>query len=477
MTSAPNTPNRQGRLNRLINIVSKPFSKPLAWLWGRGFRFLIIIDASLLVLAMALINYCRFGSEWPTYPLRHYWVGFTIAAAIQALVNYFSGLYEREPDIGSRPWLPRVSLAMAIGIAIDGFAALVTDRYLMPRLNLFFLLIVGSLTLTGARYLSRLMARQRRGPARLILVGPANERARVREIIENEQPSSEVVFESQSLDDLEDQASLHDVTDILILDIDTMARTDSGQFIRMSEAGIGLHQRISSLETMLGLRAVRQISGIPFTRLHTQALSSHQSRLKRILDLAIILLASPFLILALLATATYVRCFAGKGVLYRQQRVGYLEQNFQILKFRTMIKNAEGTSGPKLSYENDPRVLSPLKWVRASRLDELPQIWNVLRGEMSLVGPRPERPELVEEIAREVPGYERRHRIKPGVTGMAQVYGRYNSSPAHKLGYDLQYLANWSVMLDIQIMLSTFFTVLRPTIERMKKSNRNTVED
>ena len=96
---------------------------------------------------------------------------------------------------------------------------------------------------------------------------------------------------------------------------------------------------------------------------------------------------------------------------------------------------------------------------------------------MSLVGPRPERPELVEKIAREVPGYERRHRIKPGVTGMAQVYGRYNSSPAHKLGYDLQYLANWSVMLDIQIMLSTFFTVLRPTTERMKKSNRNTVED
>ena len=115
---------------------------------------------------------------------------------------------------------------MAIGIAIDGFAALVTDRYLMPRLNLFFLLVVGSLTLTGARYLSRLMARQRRGPARLILVGPANERARVREIIENEQPSSEVVFESQSLDDLQDQ-SQHDVTDILILDIDTMARTDS----------------------------------------------------------------------------------------------------------------------------------------------------------------------------------------------------------------------------------------------------------
>ena len=130
------------------------------------------------------------------------------------------------------------------------------------------------------------MARQRRGPPFVSSSSDQQMSVAFREIIENEQPSSEVVFESQSLDDLQDQASQHDVTDILILDIDTMARTDSGQFIRMSEAGIGLHQRISSLETMLGLRAVRQISGIPFTRLHTQALSSHQSRLKRILDLA-----------------------------------------------------------------------------------------------------------------------------------------------------------------------------------------------
>jgi lipopolysaccharide/colanic/teichoic acid biosynthesis glycosyltransferase len=97
--------------------------------------------------------------------------------------------------------------------------------------------------------------------------------------------------------------------------------------------------------------------------------------------------------------------------------------------------------------------------MRAMRADELPQLVNVLRGEMSLVGPRPERPELETVIAAGVPGYTRRHELPPGITGMAQVYGRYGSSPEAKLGYDLQYLANWSLVLDLEILARTVWVV------------------
>ena len=169
---------------------------------------------------------------------------------------------------------------------------------------------------------------------------------------------------------------------------------------------------------------------------------------------------SPIWLAVLGATALYVRIVAGSGVIYRQTRVGYLEQHFHILKFRTMVKDAEGQLGPQLSLRDDPRVIPGLRWLRTSRFDELPQIWNVIRGDMSLIGPRPERPELVAEIEERVPGYERRHDVKPGMTGLAQVQGRYDSDPGHKLGYDLQYLANWTLILDVQILLRTVQVVL-----------------
>ena len=103
-----------------------------------------------------------------------------------------------------------------------------------------------------------------------------------------------------------------------------------------------------------------------------------------------------------------------------------------------------------------------LRWLRSTRLDELPQLWNVLRGEMSLVGPRPERPELTVDIERSVSGWVRRHQLPPGLTGLAQIHGRYATNPEYKIGYDLQYLVNWSPVLDLQILARTVWVVLVP---------------
>jgi len=188
-------------------------------------------------------------------------------------------------------------------------------------------------------------------------------------------------------------------------------------------------------------------------------MAAHQLRLKRLFDLVVVIVTAPVTLVVVAALALWVRLRAGKGVLYRQRRVGRHGTQFEVLKFRTMGHNAEAT-GPQLATEDDPRVIAGLRWMRSMRADELPQLWNVVRGEMSLVGPRPERPELVAEISRNTAGYARRHELPPGITGMAQVYGRYDSTADSKLGYDLQYLVNWSLALDMQILARTVTVVL-----------------
>jgi lipopolysaccharide/colanic/teichoic acid biosynthesis glycosyltransferase len=246
---------------------------------------------------------------------------------------------------------------------------------------------------------------------------------------------------------------------VLLLDLAAFESAFPEPLATLDRYEVGVHQRVSAHETLLGLKSVRQIAGMPFTRMRTHAVASHQLRLKRFFDLVLVGVTIPLWVPLIGLTAVYVRIRAGTPVLYRQRRVGRDGALFTVVKFRTMVVDAE-TAGPQLADRDDPRVVRGLAWMRSSRVDELPQLWNVLKGEMSLVGPRPERPELVAGIEREVPGYARRHELPPGLTGMAQVYGRYETSADHKLGYDLQYLVNWSLILDVQILLRTVWVVL-----------------
>jgi lipopolysaccharide/colanic/teichoic acid biosynthesis glycosyltransferase len=130
-----------------------------------------------------------------------------------------------------------------------------------------------------------------------------------------------------------------------------------------------------------------------------------------------------------------------------------------MIKFRTMVADAE-EGGPRLAKRNDSRIVRGLGWFRSTRADELPQLYNVLLGQMSLVGPRPERPEIAHELAARVPGYERRNELPPGLTGLAQIQGYYTTDAGYKLGYDLQYLVNWTPILDLQILAKTVWVVL-----------------
>jgi exopolysaccharide biosynthesis polyprenyl glycosylphosphotransferase len=434
-------------------------SGPLAWMWARGFRFLFVLDAVALFATMVAINLVRFGWDWPTYPRSHYWVGFSIATVIHLLINYFAGLYEREPRLGYRPWLPRVAVAMAIGVAFDGLAAVLTERYLMPRFNLAILLVVGSLVITANRTFSRALANRRRGPSRVLLVGHGEAVALAERHFASD-VDAEVVGTVDDTSGLFDAVHRSEATDVLLLDISAFSAAFPEPLTALDREGIGVHQRVSARETLLGLQAVREIAGLPFTRMRTHAMAAHQLRLKRLFDIVVVLGLLPLWLPVLAVLALWVRLRAGAGVIYRQTRVGMRGEHFTVVKFRTMRHDAEA-AGAQLSGQQDPRVVPGLRWMRSTRADELPQLWNVLRGEMSLVGPRPERPELIQRIEQDVAGYARRHELPPGITGFAQINGRYETDPAYKLGYDLQYLVNWSLVLDVQILLRTILVVLR----------------
>lgn len=435
------------------------FAPGLVPLWRRGFRVLFVVDAVSLYALMVLINLVRFGTNWPTYPLSHYWVGFGIATVIHLVVGYFTGLYEREPRLGQRPWLPRVVLAMAIGIGADGVAFVALDRYLMPRINLAVLFVSGSLAIVLNRHLSRRFGLRWQGPPRVVVVGSGESVETVVAQLGQSDRAAIVVASLESTDDLVDEVHRTRATDVLLLDVGAFGQVFPEPLATLENEGVGFLQRVGPEETLLGLQSVRNVGGMPFVRLRVHALPSHKAKLKRGFDLVLVLALSPLILLCIATVSAYVLVRAGRPVLYRQSRVGRNGREFTLLKFRTMVVDAE-KHGAVLATTDDPRVVPALKWMRSTRADEIPQLWNVVVGDMSLVGPRPERAELIRPIAESVPGYERRHEMRPGLTGLAQVEGRYHTDAAFKVGHDLQYLVNWSLALDVQILLRTIWVVL-----------------
>jgi exopolysaccharide biosynthesis polyprenyl glycosylphosphotransferase len=185
--------------------------------------------------------------------------------------------------------------------------------------------------------------------------------------------------------------------------------------------------------------------------------------MKNLSDLLIafclVLLTLPLMIIV----AVTIKCDSRGPVFYRQERVGLGGRRFMLLKFRSMIQDAEPEGRPVWAAEHDPRVTRIGRFIRRTRIDELPQLFNVLRGDMSMIGPRPERPYFVEQLNEIIPSFAERHRIKPGITGWAQVnypYGASIDDARKKLNYDLYYLKNRSFALDLMILVSTVRVVV-----------------
>ncbi|MBQ8910158.1 MAG: sugar transferase [Oscillospiraceae bacterium] len=193
----------------------------------------------------------------------------------------------------------------------------------------------------------------------------------------------------------------------------------------------------------------------PLLMVSGQGLTFGQRFLKRAMDIALsaiaLIPAAPIMLLVALA----IKLEDGGPVFYKQERITLNDRPFYVTKFRSMIVDAEKMTGAVLAADNDPRITKVGKIIRATRLDELPQLLNILKGDMSIVGPRPERMSFIQEFCEEIPEFAYRTKVKAGLTGYAQIYGKYNTCPYDKLRMDLMYIEHYSLQMDIKLILMT----------------------
>jgi len=428
-------------------------------LWHGGFRWLYIVDALGVFLVLVVVMAIRFGMDWPEPAAS--WTGIVVATVLVQVVFYFGGLYEKQMRLGQRMWFSRVAGLTLVGLAVSAVLVLPTGRYPVPRANLPAVGVLVALIATGSRGLSRRLRAGRFGPPRVLLVGSDEQTLLAAEHLDESDRDAVVAARVFDGGDLLGHVDRHGATDVVFVDdvvVEDLFPEPAGT---LDARGVGAYLRVTATSALMGLREVREIGGMPYVALRSRALRPHQMRLKRLVELVVVVAVSPLVLAAAMLVTLWLRAVAGRGVVLRQRRVGRGGRPFTLMKFRTMAADAENDGGARLADRDDQRVLRGCGWLRSTRLDELPQFWNVVRGEMSLVGPRPERPELVAQFEAAIPGYGRRHEIPPGITGLAQTRSGYHTDPAYKLGHDLQYLMSWSPILDAQILVRTLLVMVR----------------
>lgn len=198
--------------------------------------------------------------------------------------------------------------------------------------------------------------------------------------------------------------------------------------------------------------------------------------MKRVMDIVLSLIAIILVSPIIIVTAIAVKIYDGGNPFYRQTRLTKDGKEFEVIKFRTMIQDAEKDGVARLAKENDDRITPIGKFMRKVRLDELPQLFNILKGDMSFVGPRPERPEIAKQYEKDMPEFALRLQVKAGLTGYAQVYGKYNTPPYDKVQMDLMYVANQSIIEDLKLMLMTFKILFIPSSTEGVSENQTTAK-
>ena len=263
--------------------------------------------------------------------------------------------------------------------------------------------------------------------------------------------------------DIDRLIAQHHIDRIVVGLSDRRGKLPVEELLRAKMAGIRVEDATTTYERVTGKILIDDLRPSWLIFSDGFRVSRATRLMKRTIDLALSLLLAIVTLPLMLITALLVMLEDGAPVFYRQERVGENGRTFVLSKFRSMRKDAEKTGQPVWAKDGDDRITRVGGFIRKTRLDELPQLWNVVSGDMSFVGPRPERPFFVEQLSHDIPFYQQRHAVKPGITGWAQVKYRYGSSredAMEKLRYDLYYIKHLSVFFDLTIVFDTVKVVL-----------------
>ena len=268
------------------------------------------------------------------------------------------------------------------------------------------------------------------------------------------------------IDSLAEHATLLNASEVVLALEERRNALPLNDLIRVKTTGVYVNELSSFLERETGRVDLDSVN--PSWLIFSDGFSSGRrlsSIGKRVFDLFVSLLLAVLTLPVILLTAWIIRLESRGPALFRQERVGLFGEPFSLIKLRSMYQDAEVSGEAVWAQKNDPRTTRIGKWIRKLRIDELPQVWNVLRGDMSFVGPRPERPAFVSDLESKLIYYAERHMVKPGITGWAQInypYGASLEDSRHKLEYDLYYAKNYTPFLDVLILLQTVRVVLWP---------------
>ncbi len=416
-----------------------------------------VVDLSLANLGI-YVSFVLVSGELQGFQIGPLFVLLPAVSVVTILLFSNLGLYS--PQRGGFTPVVRALITGVIGITFFSIIfAFMTRAFLFQRTVFLVAPLLQFLLLFGWRILYFRLELWIHGQQKLLVIGGSIE---VEQALEKLMclPSGlfEVVkvLEPEKLGQLSDWLSAVDAVMITgSLDMDQKNRVIRESFDSNREVFI-----IPELyEIILTRAAMTQVHDTPVIECRDLQLTLFQIFSKRIFDLAFSLLLLVPTLLLLAVTGLAVKMSSSGPIFYSQERVGLRGKIFTLYKLRTMIVDAEGESGPVFSTEEDDRVTPIGRFLRLTRLDEMPQLYNVLRGDISIVGPRPERPYFVKQFSEEMPEYGLRHLVKPGITGLAQVAGYYATNTHDKLRYDLYYLSDYSTLLDFRILLMTVPTL------------------
>jgi exopolysaccharide biosynthesis polyprenyl glycosylphosphotransferase len=329
-----------------------------------------------------------------------------------------------------------------------------------PRSVFLLAFLIQLVLLSLSRWLLWLFDRQLHGRKKVLIVGnDLNDGLSLAEKFLNHSKGWFVVYDFLPINEL---AKLEDILSSVDVILVSSFVQDKEKIITVCQ----YHEKevlvVPDLyEICLSKSSTQQIDDMLVLSIHPPKLTVSQMLIKRMFD---ILVSSLLLILTipLMILLTLLIPLTSTGpALYKQERLGKGGKPFQLYKFRSMVQDAEKKTGPVLASEKDPRITPIGKLIRSTRLDELPQLFNVLKGDMSLIGPRPERAYFIEQFKNNIPHYTFRLSVKPGLTGLAQVLSNYSTSVEDKLRFDLMYVYNYSLTLDIKILFQTIRVVLQ----------------
>ncbi len=423
--------------------------------FNRTFKFgAAFVDILLYHLSFILTFLIRYTGARPTFNYSAYLSALPYIMIAFVIINIFSGIYtlynKRFIDMFSTTLISQVMMSVIV-TAMTFYGR----WFAFPRSIILLNLFVSTIVLFIWRVILLELYIKNSGTSKVMIIG---DKANCAQAVANfkSSQSRQYKVQSVSVDNYMKNIKNHvDEIDVFYF-LGFQSLTQQNEilsYLTLKDKRIFLDTTFENI-----LRVNNRIMNIDDESLITISkfeISPENDTIKRIFDVVIslfmIIITSPIM----LGAAIAIKLNSKGPILYKQVRVTKGQKEFEIYKFRSMRTDAEELSGPVLADAEDPRITTVGKYLRSLRIDELPQLFNVLKGEMSLIGPRPERPFFVEQFQKENPYYYLRHTVRAGITGYAQVYGKYSTGYNHKLRFDLLYIKNYSLIMDIQILFQT----------------------